>query len=89
MESKTSDSTGAFKWLIGAGAAAIALSIFLFWADNTVMGGAAARDRHHAEQMRELRTAQASLPSRVTDDRQTLPLSIEGDESDTYEPAAH
>lgn len=82
MEPKTSETSArAFKWLVGAGAAAVALSLFLFWADNTVMGAAAARDKHHAEQMRELRTAQSSLPSRVTDDRQTLTLSIEADKS--------
>ena len=77
MEFKTSEVSGGIKWLICAGAAAVALSATLFWADDTVMGGAIARDKHHAEQMRELRVAQSSLPSRVTDERQTLPLTIE------------
>jgi hypothetical protein len=41
------------------------------------MGGAAARDAAHNEELRSLRVAQASLPARVTDSRQTLPLTLE------------
>lgn len=77
MEFKTSEVNSAFKWLFGAGAAAIGLSLFLFWADNTVMGNAKQRDIAHNTQLRELRVGQSALPSGVTDERQTLPLDIE------------
>lgn len=77
MELKTSEVNGAYKWLLGAGAAAVGLSLFLFWADDTVMGNARQRDIAHNAQLRELRQAQASLPSGVSDERQTLPLDIE------------
>lgn len=77
MEFKTSEVNSAYKWLFGAGAAAIGLSLFLFWADNTVMGGAKARDLAHNAQLKELRVAQSSLPAGVTDERVTLPLEIE------------
>ena len=59
----------AFTWLIGAGAFAVALSVFLALADYGM-------SRSDGEQrlgntLREIRTAQASLPARVTDERQT------------------
>jgi hypothetical protein len=79
MELKTSEVNGAYRWLLGAGAAAIGLSLALFWADDSVMGKAKERDVAHNAQLRELRVAQAGLPSGVTDQRQTLPLEIEGD----------
>jgi len=81
MEFKTSEVNSAYRWLFGAGAAAIGLSLFLFWADNTVMGGAKARDIAHNAQLKELRAAQAALPSGVTDERVTLPLDIEQEAS--------
>jgi len=77
MELKTSEVNGAFRWLLGAGAAAIGLSLTLFWADDSVMGKAKERDIAHNAQLRELRVAQSGLPSGVTDQRQTLPLAIE------------
>ena len=83
MEFKTSEVTGGIKWLLGAGAAAIGLSLFLFWADDSVMGKAKERDIAHNAAMRELRIAQSSLPSGVTDERQTLGLTIEQDASAT------
>ena len=79
MELKTSEVNGAIRWLLGAGAAAIGLSLFLFWADDSVMGKAKERDIAHNAQLRELRIAQSSLPSGVTDERQILPLQIEAD----------
>ena len=79
MELKTSEVNGAFRWLLGAGAAAIGLSLTLFWADDSVMGKAKDRDVAHNAQLRELRVAQSGLPSGVTDERQTLPLEIEGE----------
>ena len=85
MELKNSEVQGGIKWLLGAGAAALALSASLFWADDTVMGGAIARDKHHAEQMNELRVAQASLPARVTDERQKIPLTMEAEDEQGIE----
>ena len=79
MELKTSEVNGAFRWLLGAGAAAIGLSLFLFWADDSVMGKAKERDIAHNAQLRELRVAQSGLPSGVTDERQILPLEIEAE----------
>jgi hypothetical protein len=77
MEAQTNEIQGSFKWLAIAGGLAVVLSCFLFWVDNVVMQGAAERDAAHAAQMRELRIAQSSLPARVTDDRQKLPLTLE------------
>jgi len=68
---------GSYKWLMIAGGAAVLLSCFLFYVDDVVMRHAPERDKAHAAEMAELRKAQASLPARVTDDRQTLPLMIE------------
>ena len=42
METNTNEAQGGITWLLCAGAAALALSTFLFWADNSVMGGAQA-----------------------------------------------
>lgn len=70
---------GSYKWLMIAGTAAVLLSCFLFYIDDVVMQNAPARDKAQAADMAELRRAQAGLPARVTDDRQTLPLRIESD----------
>lgn len=77
MDLRAKEVQDGFKWLVVAGGAAVILSLTLFWTDNTVMGGAAARDKVHNEKLHNLRLAQASLPARVTDDRQTLPLVLE------------
>lgn len=68
---------GSYKWLMVAGMAAVLLAVFLFYIDDVVMSNAPARDRAHAEEMAELRKAQAQLPARVTDERQKLPLTID------------
>lgn len=79
MDVNSQEIQGSYKWLLIAGSAAVLLSCFLFYIDDVVMGGAIDRDKAHAAQMAEMRKAQASLPARVTDDRQTLPLMIEKD----------
>jgi len=76
-ELRNQEYQGSYKWLMIAGGAAILLSCFLFYIDDVVMRHAPERDRAHSAEMAELRKAQASLPARVTDDRQTLPLNIE------------
>jgi hypothetical protein len=77
MDLRQKEVQDGFKWLVCAGSAAILLSLTLFWADNTVMRNAPARDKVHNEELHQLRVAQAGLPGRVTDDRQTLPLVLE------------
>jgi hypothetical protein len=76
---------GSYKWLMIAGTAAVLLSCFLFYVDDVVMQNAPARDRAQAAEMAELRRAQAGLPARVTDDRQTLPLRIESENSQAHD----
>jgi hypothetical protein len=77
MDVQAKEIQGSYNWILFAGGLAVVLSCVLFWVDNTVMGGAAERDREHAAQMRELRMAQSGLAARVTDSRQTLPLVLE------------
>jgi len=88
MDVKQQEIQGSYKWLLIAGTAAVLLSCFVFYIDDVVMGHAPERDKAHAAQMAELRKAQAGLPSRVTDDRQTLPLMIEQDDK-AAEEASH
>jgi len=80
-ELRTKEIEGSYKWLTIAGAAAVALSGFLFYIDDVVMRHAPERDRAQAAEMAELRKAQAGLPARVTDSRQTLPLAIEKEQT--------
>jgi len=80
MDLKEQELQGGFRWLMIAGALALIFSFSLFCVDEYVMGGAVKRDKEHAAQMRQLRIAQAGLPARVTDSRQTLPLTIEREE---------
>jgi hypothetical protein len=89
MDAKAQEIQGGFKWLLFAGTAAVLLSLFLFYVDDVVMRGAPERDKEHAAQMAELRKAQASLPARVTDDRQTLPLNIEKDHASSTADTSH
>jgi hypothetical protein len=76
MELDQTENASGIKWLLGAGAAAIALALFA-WRVDEYMVNAPARDRAHSAQMEELRTAQTSLPARADDNRQLLPLTIE------------
>lgn len=77
-DASAGEARGAVRWLLGAGGMAILLSIFLFWADDTVMGGARERDIEHNRELTRLREAQASLAGSANDPRQLLPLTIEG-----------
>jgi hypothetical protein len=87
MDAQTNEIQGSYKWLMIAGGLAVALSCFLFWVDNVVMQSAPERDKEHAATMRELRVAQSSLPARVTDDRQTLPLVLEQQDHAAHQAA--
>lgn len=86
MDLREQEIRGSYKWLLCAGTAAVVLSCFLFYVDNVIMGGAIDRDKKHAEEMNALRVAQSSLPSGVTDSRQTLPLTIE---QEAHDSSAH
>lgn len=81
MQLKSSEAKDGINWLIRAGTIAIIFSAVLYYLDEHVMGGAIARDKAHAEVMKELRVAQSSLPARVTDERQSLPLTLEQEEA--------
>ncbi|NDC37071.1 MAG: hypothetical protein EBZ48_03355 [Proteobacteria bacterium] len=58
----------AYIWLIGAGTFAVALSLFLALADHGMSRSTS--EQRLGETLRELRTAQASMHTRVTDPRQ-------------------
>lgn len=77
MELNHNESRDGITWLLCAGGIAVLFSISLYCADEHIMGKATERDHKHAAEMAELRTAQVSVPGRVTDQRQTLPLTIE------------
>lgn len=72
-ESAHSEGAGAVRWLLGAGGAAALLAVALFWADDSVMGGARAREVQHNAQLQELRAAQAGLSASSPDPRQLQP----------------
>lgn len=58
----------AYIWLIGAGTFAVALSLFLALADHAMSRSDS--ELRLGETLREMRTAQASMHTRVTDPRQ-------------------
>lgn len=67
------------RWLFGAGVAAIAFCFFLIWADDYLAGSTA--EAKHAEDLREIRTAQSVLGSHVTDARQLVVApSVQGED---------
>jgi hypothetical protein len=56
------------RWFFGAGLAAVLLSLFLAVTDYRLSHSD--REKVLGQTLKELRTAQSSLPSRVTDPRQ-------------------
>jgi hypothetical protein len=78
MELNQKEVRGGFTWLVCAGSIAILFSAALYLTDN-YKEGSTLRDQQHNAQLKELRDAQASLPGRVTDERQVLTLTIEGE----------
>jgi len=59
---------GGKRWFFGAGIFAICLSVFLWGADEYMTHSDAEQIRHN--HLLELRSAQSSLPSQVTDYRE-------------------
>ena len=68
------EAQGAARWFFGAGAAALAFSGFMAITDYKLSHSK--REQILGATLRELRIAQSSLPSRVTDRR--LSNSVEG-----------
>ena len=64
------EQTDGYRWFFFVGALAVAFSVFLATVDQRLSESDG--ERKLGETLRELRTAQSSLPSRVTDSRQTL-----------------
>ena len=58
-----------YRWFFGMGLVAICFAIFLATVDKRLSESDS--ERRLGAALRELRTAQAGLPSRVTDSRQT------------------
>jgi hypothetical protein len=58
----------AIRWFFGAGAAAIIFALFLVWADDYLANSTS--EKRLSNILREIRTAQSSLPSNVSDQRQ-------------------
>lgn len=61
------EARGATRWFFGAGACAVALSVFLAVSDYRLSHSDG--ERVLGATLRELRTAQAALPSGVSDER--------------------
>jgi hypothetical protein len=68
MHSDAKISSDAQRWFFGAGLAAVLLSILLAMVDYRLSHSKG--EQVLGSTLRELRTAQSSLPSRVTDTRQ-------------------
>ncbi len=68
MELNQQEVKDGMRWLFSAGAFAIALTVFLFFTDHKL--STSTREQDLGNTLRELRTAQSSLASRVTDERQ-------------------
>lgn len=58
------------NWLLGAGTFAVLFVSFLVWADHYLTTSQGEKEQNKV--MAEIRNAQTSLPSRVTDERQTV-----------------
>lgn len=77
MELNAKEGSDAKLWLLCAGGCALALSFFI-WRVDEYMVGAPAREHKHNIMMNELRAAQSGLVAGSVDNRQALPLTIEG-----------
>lgn len=73
------EAKSAFRWLFGAGTVAVLLVIALYLVDNRLTNSP--RERDLGNTLRTLRGAQASLPGRVNDERQTMPFAHQAVES--------
>ncbi len=72
MELKDEELKGGRLWFVLAGAAAIVLAVALRFIDNRL--SASPREQVLGATLKELRTAQSSIPSRSTDPRQVGPM---------------
>ena len=82
--SEGSNETGllGLRWFFGAGTVAVIFSLFHVWADNYL--STSNKEEILNRTLHEIRDAQTSLPSRVTDPRQLAPVS-----NDAHEETGH
>jgi hypothetical protein len=85
MELNQKEVKSGYTWLVCAGGVAILFSLALYLTDN-YKEGSTLRDQQHNAELKELRGAQASLAGRVTDERQVLTLTIEGESASAKAP---
>ena len=78
MELNPQEQKDGMRWLFSAGAFAVVLTIFLFFTDHQL--STSTREQDLGNRLREMRTAQTSLASRVTDERQ---IDLAATRSDT------
>lgn len=76
MELDAEEQRRGFTWFFGAGTVAICFALFLIYVDMRL--STSDREEKLGSTLRELRTAQAGLPSRVTDRRQLSFADTEG-----------
>lgn len=69
MEFDPEEQKSGMRWLVVVGLIAIAVSFTLKTADDRL--STSKREERLEQTLKELRTAQLSLPARVTDERQT------------------
>ena len=72
-----------YRWFFVVGAIAICFSIFLANIDKRL--SESDKEKRLGDTLRELRTAQTTLPSRVTDSRQTLSFMHSANEAVSHE----
>lgn len=85
MELNSKEGSDGKLWLLCAGGCALALSFFV-WRVDEYMVGASAREHKHNIMMNELRAAQSGLVAGSVDNRQALPLTIEGGKQEAELP---
>lgn len=77
MDVSREEERSAHLWFLIAGTFAVGLSVFLTCVDQGLTNSP--RERELASTLRELRTAQTSLDSRVTDQRQLIATHVESE----------
>lgn len=70
-----------YRWFFALGLVAIALSLALWTVDDVLSNSDS--EQRLGQTLKELRTAQHTLPARVTDSRQTLPFMHQQHESES------
>ncbi len=88
MENSPEIEKAGLRWFFGAGIIALGFSIFLACVDFRL--STSNREQQRTKMLREIREAQTSLDSRVTDDRQVWSEGqSQNDSAQTDAPAAN